>query len=292
MTLPNFVIIGAPKAGTTSLSQNLSRHPDIFMTNPKEPNFFGRHFDRGLAWYEQFFEGYANEKAVGEGSVLYSVTSYWPKLPMRLAKVLPDIKLIYMVRHPIERIESMWCQQIANGDRLPPLSQAVFDHRSLLDGSLYWHQINKFREYYHDKKIHVIYFDDYIVDPCNTLKYCFQFLGVGDQANISHAGEAYNQRVFLKMDRRLGSFIRHSVIGNTTRKYVPELLKRVGRSMLRRNLDITPTWDPKSIDWCLKRIKPDAKSFLKYFGERLGLWDLSDEYRKGKLADSRSNPEF
>ena len=72
--LPNFIVIGAMKSGTTNLCHQLSLHPEIFISDPKEPCFFSNddRWQRGLPWYESLFDAVTNEKAVGEGSVNYT----------------------------------------------------------------------------------------------------------------------------------------------------------------------------------------------------------------------------
>ena len=75
---PNYFVIGAPKAGTTSLCSHLGAHPDVFMSDPKEPQFFSHNLHRGYEWYASLFESASGHAAVGEGSTTYSSTGIWP----------------------------------------------------------------------------------------------------------------------------------------------------------------------------------------------------------------------
>jgi hypothetical protein len=109
MTLPTFLGIGVPRAGTTWLHTLLSGHPDAYLpTRRKEVRFFDRHFDRGLEWYEGFFsppEGTDGYGAIGEISPQYL---YGPECPARIGSVLPSAKLLVMLRHPVDRAYSQY----------------------------------------------------------------------------------------------------------------------------------------------------------------------------------------
>ena len=69
--LPNFLIVGAQKSGTTSLWSYLSSHPDVYLSPKKEIKFFDRGYDRGVSWYESFFDGWNGEAAAGEATQTY-----------------------------------------------------------------------------------------------------------------------------------------------------------------------------------------------------------------------------
>lgn len=107
MTLPTFLGIGVPRAGTTWLHTFLSGHPDVYLpTKRKEIRFFDRHFDHGLGWYGSFFctpEEAGRYAAIGEISPQYF---YCDACPDRIASVLPDVKLLVMLRHPVDRAYS------------------------------------------------------------------------------------------------------------------------------------------------------------------------------------------
>src|SRR5437868_623089 len=109
MTLPNFLIIGAAKAGTTSLHHYLRQHPDVYM-GPREPRYFAREgadaespVIRTRDVYEQLFDGVTTEHAIGEGSPQYL---NHPIAPDEIAAELPDVKLIVSLRNPADRAYS------------------------------------------------------------------------------------------------------------------------------------------------------------------------------------------
>jgi hypothetical protein len=167
--LPNFFIIGAPKCGTTSVCKLLSKHPDIFMCSPKEPRFFSHDdiFARGLAWYESLFELARGKKAIGEGSTSYATSSRDQKSAERIAEVVPEARLVYCVRHPMRRIESIWMQHhvsafalgrnFSEGKVSADFNADVLANPGFVETSCYWKRINTFRERFRDDQIFVFF---------------------------------------------------------------------------------------------------------------------------------------
>jgi hypothetical protein len=105
--LPNFIIAGPPKSGTTSLQFYLDKHPDIYVTG--EAHFFNKNYKKGLEWYESYFNKYQNEKAVGEKSPSYFFSK---DVPSRIKKHIPDAKLLFIFRDPIKRAYSQYWHNV------------------------------------------------------------------------------------------------------------------------------------------------------------------------------------
>lgn len=107
-SLPNLLIIGAMKCGTTSLHNYLAMHPNIFMSKNKEPNFFCAERDEHtINWYLNLFRNKENHhKYSGESSIGYSKSHEFSSVPQRIKNYKPDVKLIYIVREPIKRMIS------------------------------------------------------------------------------------------------------------------------------------------------------------------------------------------
>jgi Sulfotransferase domain len=109
--LPNFLVLGAPKCGTTSLHAYLRQHPDVFLPEEKEVIFFEAEYERGLAFYRQrYFEGWSGEAAVGEVSC-YKL--YLPFVPARIHESLDGVRLVAVLREPGERAYSHWWHRYA-----------------------------------------------------------------------------------------------------------------------------------------------------------------------------------
>ena len=106
---PNFIIIGSAKSATTTLATVLGKHPEIQISASMEPKFFGRNYRRGWEWYGQQFPGGEHYLLRGEASTMYT-SSYrsYQHTPQLIRHHLGIIPLIYLVRHPLRRIESHW----------------------------------------------------------------------------------------------------------------------------------------------------------------------------------------
>jgi len=100
---PEFTVIGTQKGGTTSLFAYLRQHPNVMMPWLKEPHFFNTHFDKGVSWYRRFFPLKSSHKIGGEVTPCYM---YHPAVAKRISVLLPNIKLIVMLREPIDRAYS------------------------------------------------------------------------------------------------------------------------------------------------------------------------------------------
>lgn len=106
--LPDFIIVGAMKAGTTTAYRWLEAHPGTALPPVKEPDFFCRddYFRRGMAWYSGLFDLAPADQVTGEASVKYSAPEFADVAADRIAAALPDVKLIALLRDPVERLRS------------------------------------------------------------------------------------------------------------------------------------------------------------------------------------------
>jgi hypothetical protein len=126
--LPTFIVIGAMKAGTTSLYHYLRHHEQVFMPKVKELDFFVEEMNwpRGIHWYTQQFAGAAaGVLASGEASTSYSKYPQHAGVPERMAATVPDVKLLYVVRDPIARIRSHYRHRVLVGAEREGLETAV-----------------------------------------------------------------------------------------------------------------------------------------------------------------------
>ena len=120
--LPTFLLLGAPRAGTTALHQWLGQHPDVCMSRPKETQFFSLHHDQGLEAYRRCFAHYSGERAVGESTPMYLSL---PHVPRRIARLLPGAALIAVLRDPVDQAYSSWWMMRCLGVEPRPFETAV-----------------------------------------------------------------------------------------------------------------------------------------------------------------------
>jgi hypothetical protein len=236
--LPNCVIIGAAKCGTTSLHYYLGQHPDIFMSLEKELFFFAaeERWSRGVAWYESQFPD-RGKKVYGEATTHYAAYPQYENVPERMASVIPAAKLIYLVRDPIARIVSEYQYRCWRGLENRPFREAVSAPAPNLyiDRSLYAMQLERFLPHFQESQIHVVDADALRNDRAETLARIFRFLEVADFDSPSFAQlrnetlrhirpNRPSEVVVSGMNKVLGRQLSRAV-----RRRVPEsFLRRVG----------------------------------------------------------------
>lgn len=205
ITNPDFMIIGAPKSGTTSLWQALCTHPCIIPPLSKEIHFFNRQIHKGLKWYSRYFPPLhkfsKNNFITGEGTPNYLDD---PICPSFIASLFPDIKLIIVTREPIDRAISHWHhnQRYNESMRLREprnILDAIQDEMEILElfgmdslengelflselgyisRGLYSYHINKWLDYFPLSQILIIRSEEMFKNPEKALKSSFDFLGL------------------------------------------------------------------------------------------------------------------
>ena len=182
MALPDFLIIGAMKCGTSTLQAQLADHPGIFMTTPKEPNFFSDDdiHARGVDWYQALFDAAAPGDLKGEASTHYTKLPTYPRCLDRMAAVLENPKLIYMIRNPVARAVSHYVHEWTMGNVSTDLDHALDVHPELISYGCYGQQITPFAERYGTERIRVFSLEDMRRDPQAVLDQVGAFLGVSE----------------------------------------------------------------------------------------------------------------
>lgn len=179
-TLPTFIVIGAMKGGTTSLYHYLGHHPEVSVSRIKETDYFlGRHeYDRGLGWYTSLFE--ENAVAIGEASPNYTKRHMWSGVPERIARVLPDVRLIYVVRDPVERLVSHYVHNYAKGRVSRPISEVATPDSNYVLSSMYAYQLDAYLDHFSKEQILVVDSSDLRDRTVEAMAQIFAFLGVRD----------------------------------------------------------------------------------------------------------------
>ena len=251
--MPNFFVVGAARAGTTSINRYLSQHPEIFIPPGKEMHFFAaEHFpctgpgDEGMnslvvrdeKQYAQLFARVAGEKAVGETSPFYLCL---PGTAERIARAVPDAKIIIILREPADRAYSAYMHLVREGretlsfeeglSREAERKQQGFEpmwwYKEL---SLYYSQVKRYLEVFGPEQVKVLVYEEFYADPGQGLRDVFAFLGVREDAIIdttlryNPAGEVKSRRLYTFLTR----FIRNpSPLEKRIKSLVPRQLRRV-----------------------------------------------------------------
>lgn len=169
--LPDFLIIGAMKSGTSTLQAQLAAQPGIFMTTPKEPNFFSDDavFARGPDWYSGLFDAAAPEDLRGEASTHYTKLPTHPHTVARMAGLLAAPKLIYVIRNPVDRAVSHYIHDWSEGRTDCDPATAFQRHPELRAYSRYPMQLAPFIEAFGKDSIHLTSLEQLTTDPDTEL---------------------------------------------------------------------------------------------------------------------------
>ncbi len=185
----HFLIVGAQKAGTTALDHYLRQHPEIGMATKKEVHFFDLEtknpFKKRYSSYHKHFDFRSNKKVYGESTPIYS---YWQPCCINIKRYNPKMKLIAILRDPIQRAFSHWKMEVGRGNENisfsqrirnekinPPIQNRVF---SYVDRGFYAIQIKRLRTHFPEQQLLFIKYEDFKSNQLATLHQIFSFLGV------------------------------------------------------------------------------------------------------------------
>ena len=239
----------------------------------KETHFFSLYYERGIDWYLSKFNPSAAVKAVGEGSPTYSDGRN--EVVRRVAEHLPHAKLIYIVRHPIRRIESDFVQLLDNGQQFKSFDAAIKTWRPLVESSCYWARINEFRKYFVDDQILVLFMEDLVSDPNSVLRRCFSFLDVDPDFTIDQAETSLNSRSTKRVDYPWMAWLRQQKIFLDAKWLMPTWVIQNFKPLLRKPLVVDFEWNEATRQEVIGLLREDIKTFLDFYGKPEKYWELS-----------------
>lgn len=275
--LPNLIVIGAQKCGTSALHFYLGLHPEISMSETKELNFFirRRNWRRGLEWYRRQFD--PRSPVRGETSPNYTAHPLFRGVPNRMHSVLPDANLIYLVRDPLERIAAHWVHNYANGRVDKRLEEMTMRYRrTYIARSRYHRQLRRFLRRYPLERVLVLEQEDLRDRRSETMRTVFEFAGV--DPGFTHPD-------FRREQHRTERKARATRLGRS-------LAAR--RARARRHLLPDEAWalaserwplgrriDPPDVrealpDEVLWKLREDAECFRELTGRELAHWSIWD----------------
>ncbi|MEQ1558144.1 MAG: sulfotransferase [Methyloglobulus sp.] len=262
--LPDFIIVGGAKCGTTTLYKMLTKHPKVFMCTPKEPEFFARDdiYQKGLTWYSNLFAPAKEQQLCGEASTLYSLTTLFPHTVSRMHQAIPDAKLIYIVREPVYRAYSYYTQLVKNYQNSTrnfhvnrTFDEFLFpdnhpnrcdrdkffapydihlpdDPRTVLDGSRYMTHIKNYLNAYDSKQLLLIDFQDLVEKPDAALKSICDFLNldINDMTNEKEVRENISSEHFDRIDKEIArqnfvANVKSFSLGKKLIEMMPKIIK-------------------------------------------------------------------
>jgi hypothetical protein len=276
MIRPDFLVIGAMKCATSTVCAYLEDHPAVFMVPNAEPNFFSYddNWAKGPDWYAQFFAERGTKRLCGEGSNHYAHHALYPDAAARIAQFQPDAKLIYMVRHPVQRIVASWIQKRENkGDLIAPtLDRAVRETPDIfIDESLYWHQLSQYRAHFADDCIFIGFVEDLKADgPAFMARLC-AFLNIPPTEALErpHMNPSQGKRVPSELYTAVRRLPGVKALARLTPKGLKGWLKQ---RFFSKKLDTRPTFEASVLAELEATLAPDTVAFLAHCGKPVDFW--------------------
>ncbi len=203
---PNLFLVGAMKAGTSSLHEYLHQHPQIFMTRMKEPQYFAPHKTQygmwgqgqplpkpGIDWYLRLFADAGDALYAGEASVSYTARHWVSGCEERIWEFNPQARIIYLMRDPVERAISHYWHFVADGRETLPPDRALRQRDDYVARSDYAYQIEPFLRRFGEDQVYLLTLEELQADPRRTFAQLLAWLGVDDSVEID-TREQHNVR--------------------------------------------------------------------------------------------------
>lgn len=299
MIMPNFLVIGAAKAGTTSLYKYLEQHPDLYMSSFKEPGFFAfegekpvlngpgaqkwvdRWVTTDLFSYQQLFKEYTGQKAIGEASSYYLY--YHDKVPFTIKKYVPNVKLIVILRDPVDRAFSNYVWAVR--DRAEPIADfsealsaengRILDNWGVkwryLDQGFYCRQLQPYYERFNRDRIKVCLYEDLISNPVGLIQDIFSFLDI-DNTFVPDISRKHNKSL-LPRNKAWHQFLtKPNAVKSLLKPFLPvELRQYLQKTATAKNL-FKPQLTPGIRQKLVKQYREDILQLQDLIDRDLSSW--------------------
>ena len=300
--MPNFLVIGAGNAGTTSLYHYLKQHPEVYMSPVKEPKFFALEGElpdyRGpgdmlvltrspadravidLDGYEALFRGVRGEKAVGEASPVYLCDA---RAPGRIKHYVPDARLVAILRDPAERAYSAYMHQVRDGRETLSFAEALDaeERRTRANWSPGWRytsegfyhrNLARYHELFGRERVRVYLYEDLKEDPAGLMRGIFRFLGV-DDSFAPDTSRRHNPSGVPKSRALQALLKRPNPLSATLKPLLPKgLRRRLTEGLQERNLSKAPPLDPEVRRRLVETYREDVLRLQDLIGRDLSGW--------------------
>jgi hypothetical protein len=287
---PNLFIVGAAKAGTTTLFEHLRGHRQVFMSPVKEPHFFSEvadkretlSYDHWINWiateeeYLQLFADATGFPITGEASTSY----LWaPGTPERIKSKVPDASIIVMLRDPVERAYSHYLMDVRTSRQPLPFYDALLEdftrerkgwHISNLyvELGLYYQQLLPYWQTFERDKLLILTLDEMKDHPANALRKVATFLNIDYEGfSINDSATAINQ--YLAPTNSLQFVHNNPMLRQLISRLIPLSLRATVRNRYFLRPAIKPTIDPKAVDFLSDLYSPDIKALERLLGQDL-----------------------
>lgn len=298
--LPNFIICGGMKCGTTSLHWILNQHPQIFISEI-EPHFFTiddieqnpefflktkkewpswnfeENFQEYIPWYANFFNRAQENQLIGEDCVSYLSST---KVAERIVALIPDVKLIFMLRDPVARTYSQYWHWVKTNRAIYSFEDTLqFSPGHLIQRSFYRQHLETYFSFVSREQIKIIIFEEFVSNVQKTVNEVCDFLGLKESLDVSQTDTHINKALVprnLKLQLLFNSILKTNISG---RKYMSHHLPNSNPENYPYRLSLINRWF-QQVNLTSKKeyppMKVETRQFLEglFFTKNKGLSDL------------------
>jgi hypothetical protein len=277
---PDFIVIGAARSGTTLLSTYLDCHPRAFVSDPKEPFFFSHEscYKRGPNSYLSLFAKAGPDQICGEASTSYSVWPTFGDVAGRIAAATPQTKLIYIMRHPVDRCYSHYDHYTMRTGSTETFEQALESYRPIVGASMYMKQIEQYMIHFPRQSLHFLLLEDLVADHIKTLEALWAFLDlpsfrVERRQSVNSGSEVYVRHQTTQRLRRIPGV--SYLAGRMPQIWRRNAFRLVERSFVGRTIGAhhnRPPARPQTRTRLLKLFAEPNRKLEEFLGRDLSMW--------------------
>ena len=286
LRLPDFLIAGAMKAGTTTLFSDLDTHPEIYFPERKEPACLvdeATLSPGGCARYAAHYRAAAPEQRCGDASTSYTMLPIWPGVPARARRLLgPGLKVIYVVREPVARIISHHRHMLSAGETMADIDRSVRSDPRLLAFSRYAAQIGPWMDTLGPDAVQVVQFERFVRQRAATTAELTAFIGLDPRPELVNASVVRNKSDELRVATGAWYGVQRSrLYQSTLRGLLPAGLRR---SLIQAVLPHAPARPRRpsasTVGYILDSLQGEVERLQRLIGAVAPLWDLAEVERE------------
>lgn len=286
MTIPNFMIIGVAKAGTTSFFRYLDQHPQVYMCPIKETNYFGYEDARAWKWtdegappllrnfhaktfeeYEAFFVEVSNEIAIGEVSPQYFRC---PTAAQRIRECIPDVKLVASLRNPADRAFSGFMMRTRRGEPVKSIYDELTPESSHVKEGFYYRRLKRYFDIFPRDQIKIYIFEEFKQDPAKIMIDLFDFLGVNTNF-VPDTSVKYNP-AGVPMSRLLNRLSFDPTLVRTVKSILPEIVLGIAKRVRGKTMKTPPKFPKDLRAELLDYYRDDIHKLEVLLDQDLSIW--------------------
>ena len=286
MRLPDFLIAGTAKAGTTSLYYYLCQHPQVFARTLKELNYFAYgdpvvtegwpHLPfRAKTWeaYLEFFASAPADHLTGEASPIYFDS---PQAVSQIAQRLPQTKVIISLRDPRARAYSGYLMHVREGHKPLTDDQFLESNARFIVGGFYFEKLCRYFEQIDRDRLKIVLFDDIRSDIVSVMRDLYEFLGLEDKDYKARIDRKHNVASYPRL-HGLNAFLTNEFVKKNVAPMMPAWIRQSGRKLIKFNRGAAPRLTPELRARLTEVYRSDVLKVQDLIDRDLSMWLQDDE---------------